>query len=331
MLGRLELYDALYSLAADEGREEALFGDCRPLAREAFSRSLAGDAFPAVWFEVPLAGKPRFDLHVAISREALAPGTTFVPGSGNGCERVLRWYADEEAGGAGLAFAYDVSEGAIDFPAVHVNTNNAPLSDIGRFFELVAGTEAAKRYEGFEARLPRGWRVWYAGVHPARPCSPVRVDCFVEDNLKAAYASAPSLFEEHLRRCGFTATSAALLDLVGLVTRSLFPLELQFDVLEDGLVGPTIGVSAGFPMAAASRMRSLFEEGGAAGKLLEQVEQRGLADERWRLVPGTIHTTLVDTGGMRIALYNMPTFMKLRLREGDPLDAKIYLQAGADA
>ena len=159
----------------------------------------------------------------------------------------------------------------------------------------------------------------------------MRVDCFVESGLKAAYASAPSLFEEHLRSCGFTATSAALLDLMGLVARSPFPLELQFDVLEDGSVGPTVGVSAGFPMAAASRMRPLFEEGGAAEKLLAQVEQTGLADGRWRLVPGAIYSTLVDAGDAKVALYNVPTFIKLRLREGEPLDAKIYLQAGASA
>ena len=102
-------------------------------------------------------------------------------------------------------------------------------------------------------------------------------------------------------------------------------------MLEDGLVGSTIGVSAGFPLAAASRIRPLFEEGGEAAKLLAQVEQKGLADERWRLVPGTIHSTIVDTGDAKVALYNMPTFVKLRVREGEPLDAKIYLQAGASA
>lgn len=328
MLDRLELYDALYLLAAGDGREEALFGSCQPLAREAFCRSLIGGGFPTVWFEVPLTGEPRFDLHVAISRAALAPGAGFAEGAGNGYDRLFRWFADEEPGGAGIAFAYDVSEGSIGAPAVHVNVNNAPLSDMGRFFELVAGDGAAGRYRAFEARLPRGWRVWYAGFHPGRPNSPVRVDCFVDDRLKAAYAAVPSLFEAHLRDCGFTAASAALRDLASLVTRSPFALELQFDVLEDGTVGPTIGLSAGFPMGPASRMRPLFEEG-AAAELLEQAEVRGLADGRWRLVPGTLYTGFVDTGGGTLALYDVPTFVKLRVRGGEPLDAKAYLQAGA--
>lgn len=331
MLDHAAVYDALYLLAAADGREEALFGDCQPLAREAFSRSLIGEEFPTIWFEVPLADAPRFDLHVAISRSALRPGAGFAPGAGGGYEGLFRWYAEEEPGGLGLALAYDVSEGRIGDPAVHVNVNNAPLSSMDRFFELAAFGDAAERYRAFEARLPKGWNVWYAGFHPGRPNTPVRVDCFVDDRLKAAYAGVPSLLEAHLRECGFTATSAALRDLAGLVMHSPFALELQFDVLADGSVGPTIGVSAGFPMGPASKMRPLFADGGAASGLMEQVEARGLADGRWRLVPDAMLARLVETGDGPLALYNAPTFVKLRVRGGVPLDAKAYLQAGARA
>lgn len=33
MLDHMGMYEALYMLTADEGRERALFGDCQPLAR----------------------------------------------------------------------------------------------------------------------------------------------------------------------------------------------------------------------------------------------------------------------------------------------------------
>ena len=105
MLDYAAIYDALYLLAARDGREEALFGNCQPFAREAFSRSLIGDEFPIVCFEVPLTGAPRFDLHVPISRSALVPGTGFAPGAGGGYDDLFRWYSEEEAGGCGLAFA----------------------------------------------------------------------------------------------------------------------------------------------------------------------------------------------------------------------------------
>ncbi len=329
MLDHAAIYDTLYLLAAGDGREEALFGDCQPLAHEAFSRSLIGDEFPIIWFEVPLSRKPRFDLHVAASRSALCPGAEFAPGAGGGYEGLFRWYAEEESGGAGLAFAYDVSEGRIDAPAVHVNVNNAPLSSMDRFFDLSAGGDAAERYRAFEAKLPRGWRVWYAGFHPGRPNTPVRVDCFVDGGLKAAYASVPSLFEQHLRECGFTAASAALRDLAGLVTASPFALELQFDVLPDGSVGPTIGVSAGFGTIPASELQTMFDDGGTAAKLLGQIERRGLADDRWRLIAHASFAKLVETDDGPLALFCMPTFVKLRVRDGEPLDAKAYLQASA--
>lgn len=329
MLDHAAIYDALYLLAAADGREDALFGDCQPLAREAFSRSLIGDEFPIIWFEVPLAGAPRFDLHLAASRSALVPGAEFAPGAGGGYEGLFRWYAEEEPGGAGLAFAYDVSEGRIDAPAVHVNVNGAPLSSMDRFFDLSAGGDAAERYRAFKTRLPRGWRVWYAGFHPGRPSTPVRVDCFVDDRLKAAYASAPSLFEAHLRECGFTAASAALRNLAGLVTASPFALELQFDVLPDGSVGPTIGVSAGFGTIPTSELRTLFAEGGGAATLIAQIERRGLADARWRLISHASFAKLVETGDGPLVLLCTPTFVKLRMRDGKPLDAKAYLQASA--
>ena len=76
---QLEIFHALCTLAAEDGRREALFGDCEPLAREAFLRSPSGGMFPLLWFEVPLAGQPRFDLHVALSRESLQGCTQFFP------------------------------------------------------------------------------------------------------------------------------------------------------------------------------------------------------------------------------------------------------------
>ena len=326
---QMQVFDALYAMAAGDGREGALFGSCAPLAREAFRRSLVGDGFPIVWFEIPLMGAARFDLHVALSRAMLHAKARFLPNAGNGYDALLRWYEEDETGGGGLAFAYDTSEGCIDDPAVHVNVNNAPLSDMNRFFNLTVGDGAADRYAGFVDRLPQGWRVWYAGVHPGRPGAPVRVDCFINGELQAAYASDISLLKRDLRSCGYAAVGSALGELAMAVLESPFGLELQFDVMDDGSVGPTLGVSAGFPFGTARSVRPLFEEGGAASDLMRTIEGMGLADGRWRHVPGATFSKLVPCGGGMLALYCAPTFVKLRMRDGGPLDAKVYLQAGA--
>ena len=323
------LYDLICGLAAGEGREQALFGSSAPLAREAYLRSLAGEEPPIIWFEVPLLGAPRFDLHVALSREALRGDVRFRPGAGNGYDELLRWYAQEEQGGCGLAFAYDVGEGRIDEPAVHVNVNDVPLGDMGRFFALAKDDGAAGLYADFVSRLPRGWRVLYTGVHPGRPGSPVRIDCGCGKELQDAYADNISLFEADLRACGFAATGPALRDLAGLVLGSPFGLELQFDVMRDGSVGHTLGVSAAFALHAADAVRSLFGEGGPAAALMGEVERRGLSDARWRHIPDATFAKLVPVDGTICALYCTPTFLKLRMRDGEPLDAKMYLQAGA--
>lgn len=331
MLENLDIYDAIYTLAAGEGCEQVLFGDCSVLAREAFHRSSASGGFPMLWFEIPLTGKPRFDLHVALSRKSLRTGARYRPGAGEGYDELLRWFAEDEVGGNGLAFAFDVSEGRIDDPAVHVNVNNAPLADMARFFDLAAGNGAYERYANFENCLPHGWRVWYAGFHPGRPGSPVRVDCFVDAACEASYAADVELLGRDLRACGFTCAGPALHDLATPILQSPFDLELQFDVMHDGTLGPTLGISASFPRLAATSMRELFGDGGEVANLMGAVEGMGLADGRWRHVPDALFASLVKVGDVGLALYCMPTFVKLRMRDGEPLDAKVYLQAGASA
>ena len=329
MLDRLTVYDIIFALAADEGRETALFGTCGPLAKEAFARSLTGEGFPVVWFELPLLSTPRFDLHVALSRRMLRAGVPDLPVTNSGYDRLFRWYENTETGGNGLAFAYDVSEGRIDDPAVHVNVNDSPLDDIDRFFDLAGGVGAAALYHGFTDRLPPGWHVWYAGVHPGRPGSPVRVDCFVESALTAEYAADIASLERDLRACGFTALSPALRDLVTPILRSPFGLELQFDVMRDGTVGPTLGISAAFSLGSAGRARSLFGQGGTAAGLMEAIERLGLTDKRWHHVADAAFSEIVNYGDETLVMYCSPTFVKLRLRDGIPLDAKMYMQASA--
>lgn len=74
------VYDVIYALAASEGRERVLFGSSAPLAHDAFGRSLVGDVFPELWFEVPLLGEPWFDLQspfpLEFQFELMPDGTT---------------------------------------------------------------------------------------------------------------------------------------------------------------------------------------------------------------------------------------------------------------
>ena len=322
------LYETLYRLASkDVGCD--LFGANAPLAQEAFRRASAGASMPIVWFEVPLSGPPRFDLHVAHGNADLHEHAPFAPDAMDGHGDLLNWYASEPRAGGGLALAYDVGDGRIGAPAVHANVKAATAFDAEGFFAHVGRPEAAALYRGFEKRLPQGWRIWYFGVHPGRLGAPVRVDCFVDESLKRTYAAEPAMFEEDLRRAGFAVEGSAARRVGAEVAASPFSMELQFDILSDGALGQTVGVSAQFPLAIASTARQLWEPAGGAAQLMEFAVDSHAADARWQQIPNAIFSTVVQDGDISQALYCVPVFVKFRVRADKLLDAKTYLQAGA--
>ena len=322
------LYETLYRLAS-KNAECDLFGTSATIAQEAFRRASAGVSIPTVWFEIPLSGPPRFDLHVAHSNADLHEHAPFAPDAMDGHGALLNWYASEPREGGGLALAYDVGDDRIDAPAVHANVNAAKAFDVEGFFAHVGRPEAAALYRGFAQRLPQSWRIWYFGVHPGRPNAPVRVDCFVDESLKCVYAAEPARLEEDLREAGFTVEGSTVRRVGAKVAASPLGMELQFDVLPDGTLGRTVGISARFPLAAASAARKLWEPDGSVAQLMEFAVESRVADARWQHVRNTMFSTAVRDGNISQALYCVPVFSKFRVRADMLLDAKTYLQAGA--
>ena len=322
------LYEALYRLASKDA-EDDLFGASALLAQEAFRRALAGASTPIVWFEIPFSGPPRFDLHVAHSNADLHEYAPFAPDAMDGYGELLNWYASAPREGGGFALAYDVGDGRINAPALHVNVNDARVFDAEGFFAHVGRPEAAVLYDGFTKRLPQGWHIWYFGVHPGRPGAPIRIDCFVDASLKRAYAAEPARLEEDLREAGFAIGGETVRCVGAEVAASPFGMELQFDVLSDGALGQTVGVSARLPLVSASAARLLWEPAGDAAQLMEFAEDSGIADARWRRVRDTTYSMAVRDGNIVRALYCVPLFLKFRVRANELLDAKIYLQSGA--
>jgi len=247
----------------------------------------------------------------------------------DGHGELLNWYASGPREGGGLALAYDVGEGRIDEPAVHVNVNGAKAFDTEGFFVHVSRPDATALYDNFAKRLPQGWRIWYFGVHPGRPGAPVRVDCFVDKSFKRAYAAEPAKLEEDLRKVGFAVKGQTARRVGAEVAASPFGMELQFDVLSDGSLGQTVGVSAQFPLVHASAARMLWEPASDAAQLMGFAENSRIADARWRRIPDTMFSMAVRDGSVSQALYCIPMFAKFRAHANELLDAKIYLQAGA--
>lgn len=328
-MDRMKMYGVLYSLAARDGRERALFGTCYPLSCEALARSLVADAFPELWFEVPLAGEPWFDLHALATRESILHQTSFSADTCGGCPEAFEWFATGDAkNGRQLALSYDVSAGDIDHPAVQLLLSRDSVDTTCGFLRAVGRSDAEDAYRSFHERLPRRWFACYTGVFPRRPQVGLRVECIPSRDLQRAYGDDVSLFEAHLRQVGLPNLSDGLLERCQLLARTPFQFEFQFDVGPDGTVGPTLGASVRFAPPSSSVGYQPFDEEGPAGDLMAQVEDWGLADVRWRLLAKTSFAVRLKRDGESAVLISYPAGLKLRWHAGQPLDAKAYLIAG---
>lgn len=322
------LFGIMYALAARDGREERLFGPNARLAHEAFDQSLVGNAFPEVWFELPLAGEPWLDFHALTSHAGLRPDTTFDPKACGGCPEAFEWFASTGKETRQLALSWDTSSGAVDTPAVQLLVATPDPSVTCDFLATIGRNDAVEDYRAFVERLPEGWFACYAGSFAMRPNHHLRVECIPHKRLQRRYATDPALLEEHLRQVGMLELGDTVISRCQTLVDTPFNLEFQFDVAPGGVAGPTLGASLRFACPPGTEDWKSFDPAGDAGDLMRHVEEWGLADDRWRLLAETAYAKRVARGGVSCALYCFPAFLKLRWEHGEPLDAKAYLLLG---
>lgn len=326
----MKLYDIVYGLVACGGRESALFGSCAPTAYEAFSRSLAGETFPELWFEVPLAGRPWFDLHSLVSHGDVAGKRIAFSGQGGVYTDALAWFADQGQGTVRqLALSYDVHAGDVDKPAVQLLMNGRDTSVAFGFLEAAGRPDAKEAYRTFIGRMPKEWYACYIGTFPGRQTEGeprwIRIECIVGATLQQVYADDISVLREHLARMGITYLGDDGMSAIRRFARSPFPLELQFDVGACGEALPTVSASVRF----VPKDWTEPERRDRIGNLLQEVQSLGLADNRVKQLAGTAFAEHVTRGNESIRLFCFPAFVKLRWQEGERACAKAYLMAGA--
>ena len=329
------IFDLIYALAASDGRDAALFGSSAQAARMAFAHSNPGTAFPELWFELPLAGDPWFDLHVLADRADLRnadPQTAFSPGSCGGHEDVFRWFAEQGDSARQLALSWDLngadqgSAGAA-IQLLLWNRDDAMACD---FLQTAGKPEAVDAYQSFVERIPAGWFACYAGVFPMRPGHNLRIECIPAYAQQQAYAQNKVLLARDLQQAGIENPGDNMLERCQLLAQTPFQLEFQFDVEQEGILGTTFGASLRFAAPHHANDDSSFTTDGASGSLMSKLEAWGLADARWRLLADTIGAWRLGHADGRppVTLFCYPAFVKLRWRNGEPLDAKAYLVAG---
>lgn len=332
-----EIYKILIAHLARGNRKKEFFGDLT-LSERAFANSLIGNEFPTVYYEIYLQGEPRTDMHVSVASESIHACGNIPPHlGGGGYERFFAWYKITP-GRRKLHFAYDLSEKRTDSHGIQLFFE-LPFSDVKEYFRVMGSEASAEYLREYVARAPKGWCPSYFALLQGRPGSPVRIDYFVRKERQEVYAKNVDIFGEDLKSVGFDAVNDEFLRVCCEIAKAPFPMELQFNVLGGGKVDSTIGVSSTLMPAALGlrqtdrptflQARESFSEGGAAYQLLQEAETWGLSDSRWRYAKDIIFYKHLSLGGANVFLYSVPVFLKVRWREGKPLDAKIYDIAGA--
>lgn len=327
-MDRTKIFSIIYALAALDGREASLFGECGPYAEEAFSRSLTSEAFPEIWFEIPLAGEPWLDFHSLVSYDDVAGTHAAYSGHDGVYADALAWFAAQQPHAVRqLALSYDTHTGDVEQPAVQVLVSRRGLSVPLGFLEAVGRQDATEPFRVFVSNIPDEWFACYVGAFPRRQGAEVppwvRVECIVGDMLQRAYADDPATLKAHLAQVGLETIDEDALSNILMLARSPFPLELQFNIGPEGKALPVLSASVRFGAEdwTDESCRAAIVD------LMRDVQGTGLVDGRWMNLAGTVFSKSLSRDDESVTFSCFPAFLKLRWHEGKPSDAKAYLIA----
>ena len=167
------------------------------------------------------------------------------------------------------------------------------------------------------------------GLFPARPDTPLRLGGYLSGPSRQRCAADPAFLGSRFDLMGFSAYDGDMLarcaQLMGLVPA----VDFQFDLLPQGSLGSTFGLSLSFGGCRPSDVGACFAEGYGA-QLMRLLEAWGLVDERWRLIADTVSARGVsyereDGSTGRLATSVRLNFAKVKFVGAVPRTAKFYL------
>ena len=329
---QMKAFDALYTIAADDGRGEALFGSSFELARPVYERTLVGSGYPTAYIEFPLLGEPCFDLLSV--HGYVEPGSRFAPKAGFGCQVMLDWFTGvcEPGGSVSCGIELDTSSGETERAGVYLQQRDRHEL-VTPFLESVGEAGRAQTYLDVLARMPEGWPPAYVGLFPGRPKSPMRIGGYMDHLELARCADSPTHLGDCFRRIGFSDFDAPMLDRCAAFMRLAPSVDFQFDIMPDGSLGDTFGLSLSFNETKPREARSCMESGYGA-TVMQALQEWGLADDRWKLIAGAAFARHVgyeraDGTEGRFALCIRFNYAKVKFRACAPQPAKFYLTCAA--
>jgi len=327
---QIEAFYALYSIAAAGGRGEALFGDSFDQALDFYQHALIGDGYPIAHLEFPLLGKPCLDLLSVYG--AVPLGAKFAPGAGYGRQAMFDWFAETSANmqtsHISMGLELDLSTGQTQTVGVYLQQRrHTQLA--APFLESVGEAARTQSYLDTLERMPEGWPPSYIGLFPGREGTPMRIGGYTGSDEQARCAEDPAYLGKRFRQIGFTAFDADMLDRCAEFMHLAPSIDFQFDIMSDGSLGDTFGLSLSFNETKPREARECMQSGYGA-KLMHVLQTWGLADDRWKKIAGAAFARSVGVEGEdgaeeRFALCIRFNYAKVKFSSCEPKPAKFYL------
>lgn len=326
-----DAFDAICELVARDGRGNRLLGESISRVRPALQRVLIEGVFPYIYLEFPLMGAPACDAIAAYQR---IPEDSRFASSGNiELQTVLDWFAGAYDGeGGDLWIELDTSKGMPDQAGVYLQHRNR-TDLVPGFLHAVGKSDRLQAHRNLLRRAPDGWRFSYVGSFPHRAGDPLRVGAYLSHNECQRCAQDPDRIVDAFDHLGFSAYDGELVSRAAKMLGVAPDAEVQLDLMPDGGVGDTVGLSVSFNRVNPRDSRTCMEEG-FGWELMQAFEEWGIADARWREIAGATYAKhfpyVRDDGEQgRFALLVMLCYAKAKFKACNPLPAKFYLACKA--
>ena len=325
---QMTVFDALYSIAAEDGRGEALFGNSFGIARDAYERTLIGEGYPGVYFEFPLLGSPGLDV-LSVHR-TVRPGSRFAPGAGFGYQAMFDWFSSicDRGTNASCGIELDTSAGETERAGVYLQYRKH--SDlIAPFLESIGEEARTESFLAVANRMPEGWPPAYVGLFPGRAGTPLRIGGYLQHAIQKACADDPALLAAQFDQIGFSAYDDDMLSRCAALLPLAPSVDFQFDIMPDGTLGDVFGLSLSFNETKPREARICMESGYGA-RICRTLQEWGLADERWKLIADAVFARHVpfdrgDGSRGRFALCCILNYAKVKFAGAVAQPAKFYL------
>ena len=323
-------FDATYTIAAADGRGEALFGDSFALARAVYEKTLIGDSYPCAYLEFPLLGTPCFDILSVHDAAEVHEGDRFAPGAGFGYQAMFDWLlALDDRGGVSCGIELDTSVGETERAGVYLQFRRR-TELVGPFLESVGEQARAKSYRNVFERMPEGWPPAYVGLFPGRAGTPMRIGGYMWKDTQRACAADPAFLASQFDAIGFSAYDTAMLTRCAEFMGKAPSVDFQFDIMPDGSLSDVFGLSLSFNETKPRQARECMETGYGAD-ICQTLQHWGLADDRWKLIAGAAfarHVPFSRADGTegRFALCCLFNYAKVKFKAAAAQPAKFYLR-----